>query len=412
MVHSNRAMRRPPHAPLTSEANPPTPPLSLQIWEDEGGNVAVNANGSVAGENQPRSQSRCPEGTPEAAAHPEKDGATAEQWVAPVSDLLVEAEAKLRAAEEALFAERERAQVALDAIGDAVLMTDARGRVTYLNSVAATMTGWPNGEALGHSLTAVFNLVDGLTGEVAVSPAISAMLDDRAIDLVDHCVLFRRDGSGIGIEHTAAPVHDHNGRVSGAVIVFRDVSHSRNMIRKMAYLARHDALTGLANRSLLTERLSHAINLAQRHGKRVALLFLDLDGFKKINDSLGHTIGDQVLRAIAGRLADGVRVSDTVCRLGGDEFVIVLAEIDQPRDASLIAEKLLAALTAPLRINGHTLQVSASVGISLHPDDSVDVQGMIDHADTAMYHAKVGEHDGYSRLRATLNGRAGPWHPS
>lgn len=291
MVHSNRAMRRPPHAPLTPEAIPtlPTntasrnrhePPLSEQIWEDEGGSVPVKANASLSGEQPPRSQSRPPALSPDAATQPEMDGAAAEQRVASASILLVEAEAKLRAAEEALFAERERAQVALDAIGDAVLMTDARGRVTYLNSVAATMTGWPNGEALGHSLTAVFNLVDGLTGEVAVSPAISAMLDDRAIDLVDHCVLFRRDGSGVGIEHTAAPVHDHNGRVSGAVIVFRDVSHSRNMIRKMAYLARHDALTGLANRSLLTERLSHAINLAQRHGKRVALLFLDLDGFK------------------------------------------------------------------------------------------------------------------------------------
>lgn len=317
------------------------------------------------------------------------------------------AEANVRVFEEALYAEKERAQVTLNSIGDAVLVTDTQGRVTYLNRVAETMTGWSSDEALGEPLSQVFNIVNGPTGEAAANPALAAMTEDRTVGLVDNCVLFRRDGSGVGIEDSAAPIHDRNGEVAGAVIVFRDVSQSRGMIRKMAYLAHHDTLTGLPNRALLTERLNQAISLARRHRKQVALLFLDLDHFKEINDSLGHTIGDQVLRTVAERLAAGVRVSDTVCRLGGDEFVILLSEIDEPEDAAQIAEKLLAAATMPLRINGHTLQVSASVGISIHPDDGNDAESIIQHADTAMYQAKANGRDGYGHCSADTKGRAG-----
>lgn len=314
-------------------------------------------------------------------------------------------EASLRATEEALFEEKERAQVTLDSIGDAVLVTDVQGRVTYLNRIAATLTAWPGDEALGHPLETVFNIVDGLTGQVAMNPAISAMQEDEIVGLVDHCILYRRDGSGVGIEDSAAPIHDRNGRVTGAVIVFRDVSQSRAMIRKMEFLAQHDVLTGLANRALLSERLGQAIGLARRRRKQVALLFVDLDHFKKINDSLGHSIGDQVLRTIGERLSACVRLSDTVCRLGGDEFVILLAEIDRSHDAALIVDKVLATITQPLNIDGHILHVSASVGSSIHPDDSADVDGMIKHADRAMYRAKTaGGGNGHAGIAATVDG--------
>ncbi len=313
------------------------------------------------------------------------------------------ADERLHAVEEALFEEKERAQVTLDSIGDAVLVTDTQGRVTYLNRTAETLTGWTGDDALGHPLSTVFHIVDGLTGQEATNPAISAMREDRIVGLVDHCVLYRRDGNSVGIEDSAAPIHDRNGQVTGAVIVFRDVSQSQAMIRKMAHLAQHDALTGLPNRPLLIERLGQAISLARRHRKQVALLFVDLDYFKKINDSLGHTIGDQVLRAIADRLTGGVRLSDTVCRLGGDEFVILLPEIGQPGDAARIAEKLLATVTTPLRISGHTLQVSASVGISIHPEDDVDAEAIIQHADTAMYRVKANGRNGYGYFNPAMN---------
>ena len=192
----------------------------------------------------------------------------------------------LRAAEEALFEEKERAQVTLNSIGDAVLTTDLLGNVTYLNLVAETLTGWSREDALGRALSEVFRIIDGTTRQAAANPAQRAIEADKTIGLEADCVLVRRDGFEFSIEDSAAPIHNRNGRVTGAVIVFHDVSESRAMMLNMAHLAQHDFLTGLPNRVLLKERLSQAIGLANRHGKQVALLFLDLDNFKHINDSL------------------------------------------------------------------------------------------------------------------------------
>ncbi|MCC5859120.1 MAG: diguanylate cyclase [Ectothiorhodospiraceae bacterium] len=312
------------------------------------------------------------------------------------------AESALQAAEEALFEKAERARVTLESIGDAVLVTDTLGHVTYLNPVAETLTGWLSDEAVGQPLATVFRIVDGVTGESVMNPAVTAMNEDRTIGLVANCVLFQRDGDSIGIEDSAAPIHDRNGRVAGAVIIFREVGLSRSVTRKMAYLAHHDCLTGLPNRVLLRERLSLALGGARRHGKQVALLFIDLDYFKRINDSLGHAMGDQVLRAIADRLSCCVRETDTVCRFGGDEFVILLGEIDSPDDAAQIAKKLLGAVTMPVRVGGHTLQVSASVGISIHPDHGGDPETIIQQADMAMYQTKSDGRDGYRFFHAEM----------
>jgi diguanylate cyclase (GGDEF)-like protein len=156
----------------------------------------------------------------------------------------------------------------------------------------------------------------------------------------------------------------------------------------------------------LKERLSQAIGLAHRHGKQVALQFLDLDYFKHINDSLGHAIGDLVLQSVAVRLSACVRATDTVCRLGGDEFVILLAEIEQPQDAAHVAEKLLAAVAMPQLIGGRELHVTASIGISVYPDDGIDVDTVMQNADTAMYHAKANGRNNYQFFKADMNTRA------
>lgn len=303
------------------------------------------------------------------------------------------AESVLRIAEEALFEEKERARVTLSSIGDAVLVTDLRGNVTYLNPVAEALTGWANAEAAGRSLPDVFNIVDGATREPATDPAQRAIHEDRTVGLEANCILLRRDGSESGIEDSAAPVHDRHGYVSGAVIVFRDVSQSRAMTRKMAYLARHDTLTGLPNRALLNERLSQAVRLAHRHGKQAALLFVDLDDFKEINDTLGHQRGDHVLQTVANFLTTCVRTSDTVCRQGGDEFVILLAEIEKPDDAARVAEKLLRAFTEPVVVDGHAVRVAMSIGISIYPDDGDSADALMEHADRAMYSAKTSARD-------------------
>ena len=317
-----------------------------------------------------------------------------------------EAEFALQAAERELFDERERAQVTLNSIGDAVLTTDSAGNVTYLNLVAESMTGWIWKEAIGRPLSDVFNIIDGSTREIASNPVQRAIKEDRTVGLAADCVLVRRDGFESAIEDSAAPIHDRDGKDAGAVIVFHDVSKSRAMALKMAHLAQHDFLTDLPNRLLLTERLKQAIGFAQRHHNQVALLFLDLDHFKHINDSLGHTIGDQLLQSVAERLASCVRVTDTVCRQGGDEFVILLAEIARPHDTTQVAEKLLAAFALPHLIGGQELHITLSIGISVYPDDGTDVDTVMQNADTAMYHAKENGRNMFQFFTAEMNTQA------
>ncbi len=312
----------------------------------------------------------------------------------------------LRVAEEALFEEKERAQVTLNSIGDAVLTTDLLYNVTYLNQVAEAMTGWSHEDALGKPLAEVFHIIDGTTRKPAVNTAQRAITEERTVGLAADSVLVRRDGSESAIEDPAAPIHNRDGKVAGAVIVFHDVNQSRAMTLKLSHLAQHDFLTGLPNRVLLTEMLSQAIGQANRHEKRVALLYLDLDHFKHVNDSLGHGIGDQLLQSVAVRLGACVRGTDTVCRQGGDEFVILLAEIEHPQDAAQVAEKLRAALQVPQRIGGHELHVSVSIGISVYPDDGITADAVLQNADTAMYHAKADGRNSFQFFRADMNTQA------
>jgi diguanylate cyclase (GGDEF)-like protein/PAS domain S-box-containing protein len=285
--------------------------------------------------------------------------------------------------------------VTLDSIGDAVLVTDLAGTVTYLNLEAEALTGWSREEALGQPLTRVFQIIDGASRTTAPNPAQRAIAEDCTVGLAIGCVLIGRDGTELGIEDSAAPIHDRDGAVTGAVIVFHDVAKSRLMSERMAHLARHDHLTGLANPVLLNERLDHVVSLARRHHKQAAVLFLDLDGFKAVNDAHGHDFGDEVLKRVAHRLETCVRESDTVCRRGGDEFVILLTEIECRRDAARVAEKVLAAIAAPHVIDGQAVRVSSSIGISLYPDDGDDADTLLRRADVAMYQAKAGSQDGY-----------------
>jgi len=305
------------------------------------------------------------------------------------------AETVLLRSEEALFAERERAQVTLDSIGDAVLVTDLGGNVTYLNREAEKLTGWSRADATGQPLRRIFQIIDGASRKTAKSPAQRAIEEDQTVGLAIGCVLLQRDGTEVGIEDSAAPIHDRDGAVTGAVIVFHDVAKSRLMSEQMAYLAQHDHLTGLANTVLLTDRLNQMVRLARRHRKQAALLFIDLDGFKEFNDEHGHDFGDEVLKLAARRLESCVRESDTVCRRGGDEFVVLLSEIESRRDAAKVARKVLAAIAAEQVIDGHAVRITASIGISLYPDDGDDADSLMPRADSAMYQAKAGTLEGY-----------------
>jgi PAS domain S-box-containing protein len=194
--------------------------------------------------------------------------------------------------EDALYLEKERALITLNSIGDAVLCTDMSGNVTYLNVVAETMTGWPRQEAIGQPLGEVFRIIDGSTRKPAQDPMELATEQDKTVGLTANCILIRRDGWEFPIEDSAAPIHDRAGCVIGAVIVFRDVGAARAIALRMAYTAHHDAVTTLPNRLLFGDRVSQSIALARRQKRSMALIFLDLDRFKYINDSLGHATGD------------------------------------------------------------------------------------------------------------------------
>ena len=295
--------------------------------------------------------------------------------------------------EDALYVEKDRALVTLSSIGDAVLCTDILGKITFLNLVAEKLTGWDRNHAIGKPLADVFHIIDAKTGRRAPDPLKKATEQNRAVRLTSDCILIRRDGVEFAIEDSAAPIHDRASAVIGAVIVFHDVSEARAMVSKIAHSAQHDPVTGLPNRLLFSDRIFCAMTAARRHSKLFAVLFLDLDHFKSINDSLGHAVGDKLLQAVAKRLQATVRESDTVGRHGGDEFVILLSEIEEVNDAKISAMKILAAFSQPYLVDGLTLSVRGTIGISVYPQDGREAKTLLQNADMAMYEAKASGRD-------------------
>jgi diguanylate cyclase (GGDEF)-like protein/PAS domain S-box-containing protein len=312
-----------------------------------------------------------------------------------------------KAVEDALYKEKARAEIALNSISDAVICTDMSGRIDYLNIAAENMTGWSREEARGLPIAEVFRSINGVTRKPPERhPVELVLLRDEPMGLAADTVLARRDGSEAAIEDSASPIHDWNSKLTSVVIVFHDVSAAQAMTMKMAHLAQHDFLTNLPNRVLLSDRLSQAIISAKRRGMQLAVLFLDLDNFKHINDSLGHATGDKLLQSVARRLTGCVRSSDTVSRQGGDEFVILLEDGKYGEDAALTANKLLAVLALPHSIDERELHITTSIGISTYPADGQNAEVLIKNADTAMYHAKEKGRNNYQFFRPDMNVRA------
>jgi diguanylate cyclase (GGDEF)-like protein/PAS domain S-box-containing protein len=307
---------------------------------------------------------------------------------------------------EALFEEKERAQVTLNSIGDAVVSTNFWGRVTYLNIVAERMTGWSQAQASGRAVDDVFRLIDVTSRNPIATPTARAIIENRTVGIAADCMLIRCDGVEVAVETSAAPIHDRLGGVIGAVMVAHDVTVARELARRLARLALHDSLTDVPNRTLLGDRLDQAMMRAHRTGSSVAMLYIDLDRFKHINDSLGHAVGDQLLKSVAYRLQSCVRSSDTVSRQGGDEFLVLLADVVQPHDAALCAEKIITALEAPHRIGGHDLRITASIGIATYPGDASDADTLLRNADFAMYQAKYTGRNNYQFFRPEMNANA------
>lgn len=308
--------------------------------------------------------------------------------------------------EEALFVEKARLAITLNSISDAVIGTDLHGNVDYLNTAAEEMTGWLQADAQNQPIDRVMRLVNAQTRTPVINPIFKVLRDDACKLLAAGTVLIGRDGSESAIEDSAAPIHDSAGRLKGAVMVFHDMPAARAMTEQMRHQAQHDSLTNLPNRALLNDRISQAIALAERHNSNLALLFVDLDNFKDINDSLGHDIGDQLLQAVALRLCSCVRSSDTVSRLGGDEFVVLLSQNHSAEDAARTAEKVLDAMASTFEIAQQQLHISASIGISTYPNDAKTAPDLIKNADTAMYQAKAEGRNNYQFFRGDMNVRA------
>ncbi|MFJ7565935.1 EAL domain-containing protein [Herminiimonas sp. NPDC097707] len=287
-----------------------------------------------------------------------------------------------------LFAEKERAQVTLESIADAVITTDKRGNIEYMNPVAETLTGWSNIEAVGLPSTRVFKILNGYTREPVLNPVELVLQQQSNVELIKDTVLLSRDGIEYAVEDSAAPIRNREGLIIGVVLVFHDVSDSRKLAIQLSHQAAHDPLTGLFNRREFERRLELAIDTLARQSKQHALLYLDLDQFKIVNDTCGHSAGDELLRQITALLQPLVRDSDTLARLGGDEFGAFL-ENCSPESAIRIAEKLRQTICDFHFVwQDKIFPIGVSIGLVNFNTNALSLPDLLSAADTACYVAK------------------------
>ncbi|MFA6231398.1 MAG: EAL domain-containing protein [Rhodanobacter sp.] len=310
-----------------------------------------------------------------------------------------------KAFEDALHRERELAEVTLRSIGDAVITTDTSLNITSLNPIAEAMTGWNNHEARGRPIDEIFQLHDAVQGLPVANPLRAAIQHNSIVDLAGKTLLRHRHGFDTPVEDSSAPIHDHAGNVIGGVLVFHDVSESRSLALKMIHLNQHDTLTGLPNRNQLHEHIEQTLGSAKRHRQRTALLYVDIDQFKLINDLHGQAVGDQVLRSFAAQLQRSLPADALLSRHGGDEFVVLLPHLDSVGEAASLSQNLINQ-AEQIRIDGVAeLRLHVSIGISVYPDDATDTENLLQHAQTALMAVKAQERHGFRFFTASMKER-------
>jgi len=292
-------------------------------------------------------------------------------------------------AEFLLLEEKERFQTTLESIGDAVIATDNECNVTYMNPVAEALTGWREARAIGQPLERVFFIINEMTGETAKNPARRCIEEGRILGLANHTGLLHKDGHTISIEDSAAPIRQTNGNIIGAVLVFHDVTEERSMAKELEFHANYDALTGLVNRRQFEQKLKEAMVTVRETHHDYALLYLDLDQFKLINDTCGHSAGDELLQVLVGLVKPRMRGSDLLARLGGDEFGILLANC--PANKALdIANEVREIIEEFRYAHGDVIfNLGVSIGV-VNLMDVWDIKAVdpLKLADTACYAAK------------------------
>ena len=298
----------------------------------------------------------------------------------------------------------------LEAAPDGMVVVNQSGEIVLLNAQAEKQFGYHRDELLGQKIQ---SLIPEGFAERLIADATRTAAEALAQQIGSGIELsgLRKDGTRFPIEIMLSPLESPEGILVTAAIrnisVRKDAEkHLAQTMEQIAHSAQYDSLTGLPNRLLLNDRLGQAIALAHRHSGQVVVMFLDLDGFKHINDSLGHSTGDKLLQSIAKRLAESIRAPDTVSRQGGDEFIVLLQEIVHLKDAVTVARRVLAALAEAHSIGHQVLHVTASIGVSLYPDDGLDAETLIKNADTAMYQAKESGRGSYKFFRRAMNVRA------
>lgn len=287
-----------------------------------------------------------------------------------------------------LFAEKERAMVTLSSIADGVITTDADGWVEFINPVAESLTGWKLSAAKGLPLQAICRLIDEAGRQQVANPIETVLREERTVEVAATMLLVRNDGVEIPIVHSGAPIRDRDGQISGVVLVLHDVSNERQYAAKLSYQATHDSLTGLINRAEFENRLKLALQSAAQLGRHHAVMYLDLDQFKLVNDTCGHAAGDQLMRQVSALLQRRLREGDTLARLGGDEFGVLL-ENCPPDHAMRIAEELRQT-TNDLHFawEARSFNVSVSIGVVNIDDGLYTLSDVLSSADAACYMAK------------------------
>ncbi|MET3130277.1 diguanylate cyclase (GGDEF)-like protein/PAS domain S-box-containing protein [Oxalobacteraceae bacterium GrIS 1.11] len=294
-----------------------------------------------------------------------------------------------RVLREILIAERkELAEVTLGSIGDGVVTTDGLGKTQYLNRVAEQLTGWSSKLAYGRDIRSTLRLVDEFSGEEMEHVAVKCLQQRQAIGVSSHSQLVTRDGRRIAVEESAAPIWSRDGAILGAVVVFRDVSHERKLSQQLSWQASHDALTGLINRREFESQVATALHSAKQQGHVHALLYMDLDQFKIINDTCGHGAGDALLQALAKMLQTRMRDSDVLARLGGDELGVLLPHCP-PAHAQVIADQLRQSIRQFRFVwDTHSFELGVSIGLVEIDHDSKSMTELLIAADQACYQAK------------------------
>ncbi|MDP1681107.1 MAG: diguanylate cyclase, partial [Burkholderiales bacterium] len=304
--------------------------------------------------------------------------------------------AQRKKAERKLFEQKERAQITLASIGDAVVTTDAKGQVVYLNPVAEELIGKHNAEVKGQPIADMMHLLNEATRETVENPVLSCMRESAHAVANNASLLIRGDGNEIPISDSAAPISDREHNIIGAVMVFHDVTTERQLTQQLSYQATHDALTGLVNRQEFERRLTRVLQSAKTDHTEHALMFLDLDHFKQVNDTSGHAAGDELLRQIAALLKQAIRQRDSLARLGGDEFGLLLERCSMQL-AESIAKDLLHHINAfVLDWSGIPHKVGMSIGMVAINQNSDSLSAVLSAADAACYESKRSGRNRYS----------------